>query len=93
VLDDVEGANQVKRASANGSDDTSPSITLAPRARSVASAGTLISTNCVASSGNRGRRPGATSSCRRDPGSTELTSGQVLKRWGSTRRAPDHSRS
>jgi len=59
----------------------------------VASAGALISTNWVASSGKRGRRPGATSSCRRDPGNTELTSGQVLKRWGSTSRAPDHSRS
>ena len=36
-------------------------------------------------------RAAAISSCRPDCGSTELTSGQVLKRCGSTRRAPAHN--
>ena len=64
--------------------------TLAARERNCASAGSLISTKCVPSIGSRGRRPGATSSRRCDWATSEHTSGQVLKRSGSTSRAPAH---
>ena len=54
-------------------------------------AGTLMSTNCVPSSGSRGLSPGATSSRRSEWETSEHTSGQVLNDSGPTRRASVHS--